>query len=111
MARAGQMRDRVRIERETEQPDGGGGYEVGWFHVATVWGQLVPERGRERVESGRIEASVAAVLRIRYSSEVADVTAGYRVVIDGVDYNIRSVTQPDRRNRIIEMTVERGVAT
>lgn len=111
MARAGLMRDRVRLERETEQPDGGGGYVLGWFLVATVWGQLVPERGRERVEGGRMEASVGAVLRVRYSSDLVDLTAGWRAVIDGVAYNIRSVTQPDRRNRIIEMTVERGVAT
>jgi SPP1 family predicted phage head-tail adaptor len=110
MARAGQMRDRITLQRETEVSDGGGGYELGWFTVATVWGQLMPERGNERVENGRMEASVGAVLRIRYSSDVAEVSAGWRAVVDGEEYNIRSVTQPDRRNRIIEMTVDRGVA-
>lgn len=110
MARAGLMRDRITFQQEREEPIGGGGYELNWHTAATVWGQLAPERGSERVEAGRMEASVGAVLRVRYSADTAAITAGWRALIDGEPYNIRSVTQPDRRNRIIEMTVERGVA-
>lgn len=104
------MRDRVTLQRPQETPDGGGGFDLDWFTVATVWGRFMPERGNERVRAGRIEASVGAVVQVRHSSDVADVAPDWRAVIGGVAYNIRSVTQPDRRNRIIEMTVERGVA-
>lgn len=109
--RAGQMRDRVTFQEAQEVSDGGGGYDVTWSPVATVWGSFIPERGSERVQAGRIENPVSGVLRIRYSSDVSGIDETYRALIDGVVYNIRSVTQPDRRQRAIEMIIERGVAT
>ncbi|MBA5779493.1 phage head closure protein [Stappia sp. F7233] len=110
MARAGQFRDRVTFQTETDIPDSGGGQATGWADIATVWAHLVEERGRERIANGRIEASAGAVLRVRHSPAVAVVTESDRAVIGGVVYNIRSIAQPDRRNRIIEMVLERGVA-
>jgi SPP1 family predicted phage head-tail adaptor len=110
MARAGLMRDRVTLQVEQEAPDGGGGYVLAWHDVATVWGHLTEERGRERLESGRIEGALGAVLKVRHSADTERVNPGWRAVIDGVEYNITSVSQPDRRNRVVEMTVVRGVA-
>lgn len=110
MARAGQFRDRVTFQQSVETPDGGGGVALVWQTVAVVWGRYMPQRGRERVAAGRMEASVEGVLHVRGSPETRAITAAHRVLIGGASYNIRSVANPDRRGQIIEMTVEEGVA-
>lgn len=111
MARAGQFRDRVTFQQSVDVPDGGGGVAITWQTVAVVWGHYMPQRGRERVAAGRMEAAVEGVLHVRGSPETSAITAAHRAVIDGAAYNIRSVTNPDRRGQIIEMTIEEGVAT
>ena len=108
--RGGKLRERVVFEKEVQTPDGGGGYELSWAPLKETRGQLMLERGRERVEAGRIESAVAGVLRVRWQPGLNELSADDRAVIDGVAYNIRSVTQPDRRNRALEIVLERGVA-
>lgn len=108
--RAGLLRDRVAFQRQAEEGDDGGGQAVAWSTQFTVWGGFRPERGRERLEADRLESAVAGVLTVRSSSQTGQVTAEWRAVIDGEPYQIRAITNPDRRGRFLEMTVERGVA-
>lgn len=111
MARAGQFRDRAAFQAEQKVADGGGGSTVAWQTQFTVWAHLIPQRSREQIEAGRLESSTLATLRVRYSSDTAQITSEWRAVVDAVPYNIIAVSQPDRRQRIVEMSVERGVAT
>lgn len=108
---AGRARDRVTFQVETQTDDGGGGYALAWVDALTVSGEYRPERGRERVEAGRLETSMAGTLRVRWSSESRAITTAHRVLIDGEAYQIRSIENEDRRNRDLVMVVERGVAT
>lgn len=109
--RAGSLNKRVTFERRRAIDDGGGGGGIVWEAFLTVWGGLRPERGRERLEAGRLEAVVAGVLQVRSSSDARGVTEADRVVIDNVPHQIRAIVNPDQRNRMLEMTVERGVAS
>lgn len=111
MARAGTLNKRVTFQSETRTPDGGGGFTREWILVATVWGGFVPERGSERLEAGRLEGSLSGVLRVRSSSTTRTVKVADRVIIDGVPHQIRSIANPDQRNRMLDILVERGVAT
>lgn len=115
MPAIGRLRDRVTFQVEANVADGGGGSELSWTDVVTVWGQFMPERGREQVDGGRLEASLRGVLRVRASSDTEAITTEHRVQIDSVPYNIRSISNPDRRDRFLEMVIEqggsRGVAT
>ena len=111
MPRAGALNKRVTFQVESVTDDGGGGGALSWTDVVTVWGGFQPERGRERLQAGRLESAVAGVLRVRSSSATRALTAAHRVLIDGLAYQIRSITNPDQRNAYLEMTVERGVAT
>jgi SPP1 family predicted phage head-tail adaptor len=108
---AGRLRKRVRFEREVRNPDGAGGYSLTWIEFLIVWGGLQVERGRERLDGGRTTDNVGGVLTIRSSTEAREITAATRVVIDEEVWNVRSVTNPDQRNKHLEMVVERGVAT
>lgn len=108
---AGPLRKRVVFERQTVTSDGGGGGSVTWSTLLTAWGGFAPQRGRERINNGRLAESVAGVLTVRSSSDSRGVTSADRVKIDGVPYQIHSITNPDQRNQYLEMTVERGAAT
>ncbi|EKF39913.1 phage head-tail adaptor [Nitratireductor indicus C115] len=108
----GALRDRVTFYREVETPDGGGGTVNGWSVIAglvKVRGRFKPERGSERIEAGRMHSSVAGTLKVRSFALMRTVTAADVCLIDGETYVIRSITNPDRKNEYIEMTIERGV--
>ncbi|WP_119270860.1 phage head closure protein [Taklimakanibacter deserti] len=111
MARAGTLNKRVTFQHELRTPDGGGGFAREWSEIATVWGGFSPERGSERLEAGRLEGSLFGVLRVRSSPTTRTVKVADRVKIDGVDHQIRSISNPDQRNRMLDILVERGVAT
>jgi len=105
--RAGTLNKRARFEAPVRQPDGAGGAEtLSWSEIMTVWVQFSPERARERVESGRVASAFAGVLRFRSSSMARTITQEHRVVLDGVIYNIRSLSNPDQRNDMIEAGIE-----
>lgn len=114
MTQAGQFNKNVTFQRVTRTSDGGGGYADAWNAVSgltDVPAQFMPERGRERVEAGRLEAALGGVLRVRAFTESLTITEDDRVLIDDVAFQIRSVANPDQRNKTLEMTVEKGVAT
>lgn len=108
---AGRRRKRVTFQEAFETPDGGGGNATSWRNTVTVWGGLREERGRERVEAGRLESAMAGTLTVLSSSDTRQIGAANRVLIDGIAYQIRSIGNPDQKNKELEMVVERGVAT
>lgn len=108
---AGRLNKRVTFERNVTAPDEGGGSTSAWTGVATVWGGFQPERGRERLEAGRLEAAVAGTLTVRSSSMTRAIDASCRVVIDGDRYAIRSIVDPTQKREWLEMVVEKGVAS
>lgn len=108
---AGHLRDRVTFQRATRTSDGRGGASILWQNLVTVWGGFRPERGREQLAAGRLESSVAGILTVRSSVETRAVAAADRVLIDDVAYQVRTIINPDRRDKYLELTIERGVAT
>lgn len=107
----GSLRMRCRFETLQETPDGQGGFERAWVKLDEVWGRYAPERGREQVSQGRIQASAMALLTIRWARHIAyAVTESTRVIVDDVPHNIRSIANPDQRRKALEIVVERGVA-
>jgi SPP1 family predicted phage head-tail adaptor len=108
---AGRLNRRVRFEEEVRTPDGAGGYSLAWALILEAWGGLQLERGRERVDAGRLADAIAAILTIRSSVEARGLTAANRVTIDGEPWNIRSVANEDQHNKYLSMVVEKGGAT
>jgi len=105
------LRDPVQFQRLDTTSDTLGNVSAGtWANLWADKGQLLLERGREQLAAGRLQGSVMGVLVVRASTETRAITAADRVVIDSVNYNIRSNVPRDRRNGWLEMVVERGVA-
>lgn len=109
MLGAGQFRKRVYFSQAKRAADGGGGATLTWVPALTVWGALRPERGREALAAGRLESASMAVLTIRSGTEARAIEPSWRATIDGIDYQLRSITE-DPKRRFIEMVVEKGVA-
>lgn len=108
---AGDLNKRVTFQRATRTGDGGGGGAIVWNTLATVWAGFKPERGYERLRTGRIEAELAGVLTVRGSSVTRGVTEADRVLVDGVPYAIHAISNPDQRGRFLELTVGSGEAS
>ena len=105
---AGSLRKRITFRSEIEAADGYGGYALTWSDLTTVWGSFKPERGSEKVEAGRIAETLAGVMRVRSSTTTRQITTSHIAVMNGQSYNIKAVSNPDQRNRFLEITVERG---
>lgn len=112
MRSAGTLRHTVAFYRLDTTTDDYGNVSSGYAAtpLCTRKADLQLQRGRERIESGRLEDAVAGVLTVRNDPDTRLVTAADKVVVDGVDYQIRGVPTPVLWNRFLEFAVERGVA-
>ena len=59
----------------------------------------------------RLEGTATGTLRLRHSALAASITAADRVRVRGRLWNIRGLAiQIDNRHRVVELTLEAGVA-
>ncbi|KZK76486.1 Phage head-tail joining protein [Pseudovibrio sp. W64] len=108
--RAGRLKDRVTFRRKASVSNGSGGLITSWNLLFKTVGELQMSKGKEVIAGGRIEASAMGVLSIRYTAVSADLSEADIAVIDGKTFNIRSIHDPERRKRRLELLLERGVA-
>lgn len=109
--RAGNLRDRVAFERPTGVRDADGNTVQTWAPLFTVWADVLETLGREKVAAGAVEAANTATVRVRVSTQTRSITAADRAIIRGAVWNIRSAVPVGRKNEMIELLCEKGVAT
>ena len=94
--RAGQLRDRVTIQRKTAGTDAWGApLPEAWETHATVWANVKHLSGSEAIKADAETSTVRASIRVRYRT---DITAGMRVLIGLTVYQIEAV-MPDMGRR------------
>lgn len=108
---AGPLNQRVAFTRPTRTDDGAGGVDIASVLQFTVWGQLIPERGKEALEAGRVQSSSMATIRVRSSSLTRQIDTDWTAVIAGASYQIRSIANIDQRREYLDLVAELGVAT
>lgn len=109
--RGGMLRESVAFGRlDGTTDDFGNVTDGGFVTFLTVRGHLKEATGRERVEAGALRAPMTAMLTVHSSSGTRGVTEADNATIDGVAWNIRSIRNPDMRDRWLEMVIERAVA-
>lgn len=86
--RIGAMRHRVTIEEPVRTGDEGGGAEILWTQVATVWAEVRPKTGREVFESDQLGGRVTHDVRMRFREGV---TPKMRILHRGRVFDIRYV--------------------
>ena len=83
---AGQLDQRIELQRLTRTDDGYGGYVETWTTYASVWANVRPLSGRERYQAQQTQANANYRITIRYRSDVLDAD---RIVWRGQALNIR----------------------
>lgn len=107
---AGALNKRVTFRQRVDTPDTGGGFSSEWKDELIELANFRPERGAERLQAGRITATLAGLLTVRSSAATRAIDETQSVMIDGEPYQIRSISNPDQRDHMLEMSVERGSA-
>lgn len=114
MARAGAMRDRIALERETSATgldDYGNPAGLAWTALATVWGSLKEAQGGETIAAGRVEGTGLATLRLRASDTTRALTSADRVRARGHIWAIMGAPiQATPKGDVLEITLQRGGA-
>jgi SPP1 family predicted phage head-tail adaptor len=64
--RPSRLRQRLTLEQLERTSDGGGGFTEDWAAVATLFADLCPTGGAERVESDRLAGTVTHEVVLRY---------------------------------------------
>jgi SPP1 family predicted phage head-tail adaptor len=98
---AGRLDRRVRIERAAVTTSDTGNNIETWAPLVTVWAQRMPQRAIEAWRAGGTAAEMETAWRIRWSSQVADLSPRDRLRFpaadDGAVYEIIGVTEIGRR--------------
>ena len=86
--KAGQLDQRVTLERLTETEDKYGDSTSEWVPLATVWAAVEPLVGREYMAALQLQSDVTTRIRMRYRPGVLPTD---RVLHEGHTYGIESV--------------------
>lgn len=93
--RAGKLRHRIEIQEAIETTDEYGQVQQTWQTVATRWGGVEPLSGREAAHSKQVHQDTIHEVTLRY---YAGLTAKHRLVYDGRQHEIISVTNKSKIN-------------
>tara|TARA_R110000782_G_scaffold17953_1_gene49856 strand:- start:76 stop:414 length:339 start_codon:yes stop_codon:yes gene_type:complete len=107
--RSSELKHRIRIEAETREPNGQGGYTKGWAPHVSLWAKKIPLRGDEVTKDSIVRAVSTARFAIRHRS---DITPLHRLVEvrSGRVWNIRSADDPYGNRDRLEIVAETGLA-
>lgn len=86
--KAGQLDQRVTVERLDQGQDEFGGPLTTWTPLFTAWAAVEPLAGREYLAAAAIQSEVTTRIRLRYRPGI---TSADRVMHEGREYNIVSV--------------------
>ena len=110
MARAGLFRDRITFQRMASTVDAYGNTTGAWSDLASRHADFREKLGKETIEGGALQ-DVAATMRVRADTVTSAITAADRVTARGITWAIRSITQVDAAGELLEMLLEKGVAS
>lgn len=109
MAKAYCSRDfseRVTVQSPTYVDDGFGGKTKTWATKTKIFCMIEDRNGSEGVNAGRIEDTGGATFTTPYRS---DLLTTDRLLVEGVEYNIRSIVDVDRKKRWLRIIGDFGV--
>ena len=107
--RAGEMRQRITLQRKTVTRGAMGGEVTTWVTQATVWAEARPASGNELIAGEQRQAVTVTEFRMRYDSAVIP-KPEWRVLWGPSTYEIVSVLNMDGRNREMRLQCREGLA-
>lgn len=107
---AGRMRYSIAILRRAVVPGDPGGVPRGDFSDAfATRASFKQASGAKAIESGLVEDQARALLRVYDCAQNRTITVADRILLEGSEWSIETVSRPDRIRRHIEITVVRKI--
>lgn len=97
--RAGLLRHKVRIERQSTTKDTHNQPINTWTLIAERRASIEPLNGKEYFSANAENSEVTTRIRLRYETLLSDLNTNDRVVHGSTIYDIQSVINPRLRNR------------
>lgn len=109
---AGKLNRRVTIQKPDSVLDDYGQPSIGWANIATIWANIKPVGGREKMRAMAMEATLTHTVMVRYRSDLLpEIDAdAWRIVYGQKILEISSALDfEDRRKYIVFDCIETGV--
>lgn len=99
----GKLNHRVTVQSRTTSKDDYGQELDSWSDVATVWANILPIGGRERLRAMAIESSLTHTVMVRYRAEFKPPLqmGAKRIIYQGRIFNIVSARDVDEAHKYI----------
>lgn len=97
--RPGLLRKSAIIERSTETQDSGGALIRTWQTLVTRRMDVRPLKGNEGFAASQEIGEISHQIRLRYDSEISDLSPRDRIILDGRVLHIISVQNISERSR------------
>ena len=94
----------IGVMQPTQVSDGEGGYTVTYANVGTIWGHYVPLGQDRTLIAAEISYTDSARVYIRYPLTIDNT---YQLQINGLNYEIHSITDIENRHEYYEVTIYR----
>ena len=112
MARAGAFRERVTFQRMAATTDDfGNTTAASWSNIATRSAQFVERTGFEDDQQGALQDVAIARMKVRTDTTMKTITVADRVLARNTYWAIRSIINATPKGDILELVLEKGVAT
>lgn len=95
--RAGALDRRITLRRAITGRDAANAPVLDWHNLATVWAAWAPLSDIERARAQQTAATATDRFRIRWSTDVEDLSPSDQLIFDGRLYAISAVRQLGRR--------------
>ncbi len=92
---SGKLRHRIALQSNTPTINSFSEPVDSWSTYKTVWGSIIPIKGKEVINADQVDSETKILIRIRYNSSVI---AQHRAVHNDIIYDINTVDNPAMRN-------------
>lgn len=103
----GRLRQRVILQEQTSTKDTMGARLNTWTNIATRPAKIEPLNGKEYFQNSGEHSEVSTRIRLRYDKRLSTLRTDNRVLHGAVIYNIKSIINPNERNRELILMCER----
>lgn len=100
---AGELRERVTIQRVSNARDAIGGVIETWSTLMQVYAKVAPMSAGEQYRRQQIQASAQWKVTVRYANAIAPAD---RLVWRDRTFQIKGITNPDMRRRFLDLACE-----
>ena len=100
----GAMRHRIGIQAKTTARNTAGGLVETWTTSSTVWGQVIPLAGSEKIRAMAVDSRLSHKVRMHHG-DASSVTPAMRLTYDSRTFEIHVVVNRGEMDAEVEMLV------